>query len=446
MSAGDTNDSLFDRACRVMPGGVSSPVRAFGAVGGTPYFVARAEGAHVWDVEGRRYLDYVQSYGASILGHAHPRVVEAVRAAAGRGTTYGAPTEGEVLLGEELALRVEGLEMVRLVSSGTEAAMSAVRLARGATGRSRIVKFAGCYHGHSDGLLAAGGSGVADAGLADSAGVTAGAVADTVVAPYNRVPEVGDDVAAVVVEPVAANMGLVAPAEGFLAGLRQACDRAGALLCFDEVITGFRLGPGGASQRFGVRPDLWCFGKVIGGGLPLGAFGGRRDVMEHLAPLGPVYQAGTLSGNPVATAAGLAVLAELDAGAYTMLDGRAAELAAALSEVITGAGLAVQVPRVGPLLGLFFSSSPVRDHDEARGAVANGRYRRFFRAMLDRGVALAPGPYEAIFPSLAHGRDDIERTADAAAAAAREVLGHEVEGRAGAGGGTGVDRPGRVRA
>ncbi|MBW3610023.1 MAG: glutamate-1-semialdehyde 2,1-aminomutase [Actinobacteria bacterium] len=446
MSAGDTNDSLFDRACRVMPGGVSSPVRAFGAVGGTPYFVARAEGAHVWDVEGRRYLDYVQSYGASILGHAHPRVVEAVRAAAGRGTTYGAPTEGEVLLGEELALRVEGLEMVRLVSSGTEAAMSAVRLARGATGRSRIVKFAGCYHGHSDGLLAAGGSGVADAGLADSAGVTAGAVADTVVAPYNRVPEVGDDVAAVVVEPVAANMGLVAPAEGFLAGLRQACDRAGALLCFDEVITGFRLGPGGASQRFGVRPDLWCFGKVIGGGLPLGAFGGRRDVMEHLAPLGPVYQAGTLSGNPVATAAGLAVLAELDAGAYTMLDGRAAELAAALSEVITGAGLAVQVPRVGPLLGLFFSSSPVCDHDEARAAVANGRYRRFFRAMLDRGVALAPGPYEAIFPSLAHGRDDIERTADAAAAAAREVLGHEVEGRAGASGGTGVDRPGRVRA
>ncbi|MBA3955488.1 MAG: glutamate-1-semialdehyde 2,1-aminomutase, partial [Acidimicrobiia bacterium] len=329
-----TNAGLFERSRRVMPGGVSSPVRAFRSVGGDPYVVARAEGAHVWDVEGRRYLDYVQSYGASILGHASPRVVEAIRHAAGRGTTYGAPTEGEVLLAEELCRRVEGLEMVRLVSSGTEAAMSAVRLARGATGRSTIVKFAGCYHGHSDALLAGGGSGVADQGLADSAGVTAGAVADTVVAPYNRVPEVGDDVAAVVVEPVAANMGVVAPAEGFLAGVRQACDRVGALLVFDEVITGFRLGPGGASGRLGVTPDLWCFGKVIGGGLPLGAFGGRRELMEHLAPLGPVYQAGTLSGNPLATAAGLAVLTELDAAAYTMLDGRAAELAALLGDVI----------------------------------------------------------------------------------------------------------------
>jgi glutamate-1-semialdehyde 2,1-aminomutase len=426
-NAAATNASLFARATEVMPGGVSSPVRAFGAVGGTPYFVARAEGAYVWDVEGRRYLDYVQSYGASILGHAHPRVVEAVRAAAGRGTTYGAPTEGEVLLAEELCRRVDDLEMVRLVSSGTEAAMSAVRLARGATGRSRIVKFAGCYHGHSDALLAAGGSGVADAGLADSAGVTPGAVADTVVVPYGRVPEVGDDVAAVLVEPVAANMGLVAPPEGFLAGLRQACDRAGALLCFDEVITGFRLGAGGASERFGVGPDLWCFGKVIGGGLPLGAFGGRRDLMEHLAPLGPVYQAGTLSGNPLATAAGLAVLGELDAGAYTMLEGRASELASALSEVIGEAGLDVQVPRVGPLLGLFFSPTAVGDYDEARLAAGNGRYRRFFRALLDRGVALAPGPYEAIFPSLAHGRDDIERTVDVAAAAAREVVAGEAD-------------------
>ncbi|CAN5701262.1 glutamate-1-semialdehyde 2,1-aminomutase [soil metagenome] len=416
-----TNAGLFERSQRVMPGGVSSPVRAFRSVGGDPYVVARAEGAYVWDVEGRRYLDYVQSYGASILGHAHPRVVEAVRDAAVRGTTYGAPTEGEVVLAEELCRRVEGLEMIRLVSSGTEAAMSAVRLARGATGRSTIVKFAGCYHGHSDALLAGGGSGVADQGLADSAGVTAGAVADTVVAPYNRVPEVGNDVAAVVVEPVAANMGVVAPVEGFLAGLRQACDRAGALLVFDEVITGFRLGPGGASQRFGVTPDLWCFGKVIGGGLPLGAFGGRRELMEHLAPLGPVYQAGTLSGNPLATAAGLAVLAELDAAAYTMLDGRAAELAALLGDVIAGAGLPVQVPRVGPLLGLFFADVPVVDYDGARASADSGLYRRFFRALLDRGVALAPGPYEALFPSLAHGRDDIERTADLAAAAAREV-------------------------
>ena len=416
-----TNAGLFERSQRVMPGGVSSPVRAFRSVGGDPYVVARAEGAFVWDVEGRRYLDYVQSYGASILGHAHPRVVQAVRDAAGRGTTYGAPTEGEVVLAEELCRRVHGLEMVRLVSSGTEAAMSSVRLARGATGRSTIIKFAGCYHGHSDGLLAGGGSGVADQGLADSAGVTAGAVADTVVAPYNRVPEVGDDVAAVVVEPVAANMGVVAPAEGFLAGLRQACDRSGALLVFDEVITGFRLGPGGASQRLGVQPDLWCFGKVIGGGLPLGAFGGRRDVMEHLAPLGPVYQAGTLSGNPLATAAGLAVLDELDAAAYTMLEGRAAELAAMLGDVITDAGLPVQVPRVGPLVGLFFADAPVVDYDGARASADTGIYRRFFRSLLDRGVALAPGPYEALFPSLAHGRDDIERTADLAAAAAREA-------------------------
>ncbi|HEV2071045.1 MAG TPA: glutamate-1-semialdehyde 2,1-aminomutase [Acidimicrobiales bacterium] len=416
-----TNAGLFERSQRVMPGGVSSPVRAFRSVGGDPYVVARAEGAFVWDVEGRRYLDYVQSYGASILGHAHPRVVEAVRDAAGRGTTYGAPTEGEVVLAEELCRRVDGLEMVRLVSSGTEAAMSTVRLARGATGRSTVVKFAGCYHGHSDGLLAAGGSGVADQGLADSAGVTAGAVADTVVAPYNRVPEVGDDVAAVVVEPVAANMGVVAPAEGFLAGLRRACDRSGALLVFDEVITGFRLGPGGASQRLGIQPDLWCFGKVIGGGLPLGAFGGRRQLMEHLAPLGPVYQAGTLSGNPLATAAGLAVLDQLDAAAYTMLDGRAVELATMLGDVISDAGLPVQVPRVGPLLGLFFADAPVVDYDGARASADTGLYRRFFRALLDRGVALAPGPYEALFPSLAHGRDDIERTADLAAAAAREV-------------------------
>jgi glutamate-1-semialdehyde 2,1-aminomutase len=311
--------------------------------------------------------------------------------------------------------------MVRLVSSGTEAAMSAVRLARGATGRSRIVKFAGCYHGHSDALLAAGGSGVADAGLADSAGVTTGAVADTVVVPYNRVPEVGDEVAAVLVEPVAANMGLVAPAEGFLAGLRQACDRAGALLCFDEVITGFRLGPGGASERFGVRPDLWCFGKVIGGGLPLGAFGGRRDLMEHLAPLGPVYQAGTLSGNPLATAAGLAVLSQLDEAAYLRLEATASTLAAGLREAIGAAGVPVHVPRVATLVGIFFGDGPVVDFESARASVASGVYKRFFAGMLDRGVALAPGPYEVLFPSLAHTATDLTRTIDAAAEAARDL-------------------------
>ncbi|MGH3281964.1 MAG: glutamate-1-semialdehyde 2,1-aminomutase, partial [Trebonia sp.] len=287
---------LFARAQRVIPGGVNSPVRAFRSVGGTPYFVARAEGAHVWDVDGNRYIDYVQSYGASILGHAHPKVVEAVRSAAGAGTSYGAPTEREVLLAEEICNRVAGCERVRLVSSGTEAAMSAVRLARGATARDRVVVFAGCYHGHSDALLAGGGSGVATLGLPASAGVPEAAVSATLVVPYNTVPELDGDVACVVVEPVAANMGLVPPVPGFLAGLRQACDRVGALLIFDEVITGFRLARGGASGAYGVRPDLWCFGKVIGGGLPLAAFGGRRDVMGELAPEGPVYQAGTLSG------------------------------------------------------------------------------------------------------------------------------------------------------
>ncbi|HSH58647.1 MAG TPA: glutamate-1-semialdehyde 2,1-aminomutase [Acidimicrobiales bacterium] len=411
------NQSLYHRACEVTPGGVSSPVRSFSSVGATPYFVARAEGAWVWDVEGRRYLDYVQSWGASILGHAHPAVVEAVCAAAGRGTSYGAPTEAEVLLAEAVRHRVPSCEMLRLVSSGTEATMSAIRAARGFTSRDRIVKFAGCYHGHSDALLAGGGSGVASLGLPGSAGVPAEAVAQTVVAPYNQVPVIDTEVACVIVEPVAANMGLVGPAPGFLEGLRTACDRAGALLLFDEVITGFRLGPGGAQEMYGVVPDLSTFGKVLGGGLPLAAFGGRRDIMEVLAPVGPVYQAGTLSGNPLATAAGLAVLGLLDDAAYTMLSGRAADLAAMLSEVFEEAGVAAQVPVVGSLMGLFFAEAPVTDYDAAQASAANGVYARFFRAMLDRGVALPPSPYEAVFPSLAHTRDDVERTADLTRAA-----------------------------
>ncbi|GAC1591857.1 MAG: glutamate-1-semialdehyde 2,1-aminomutase [Acidimicrobiales bacterium] len=413
-----TNAGLYARACEVLPGGVNSPVRSFRSVGGTPYFVARAEGAYVWDVEGRRYLDYVQSYGASILGHADPVVIGAIREAALDGTTYGAPTEREVLLAEVLCDRVPGLEMVRLVSSGTEATMSAVRLARGATGRTKLVKFAGCYHGHVDALLAAGGSGVANQGISGSAGVPAAAVADTVVAPYNVVPDLDESVALVVVEPVAANMGLVAPVPGFLAGLRAECDRVGALLLFDEVITGFRLARGGAAEYYGVRPDLWCFGKVIGGGLPVGAFGGTRELMEQLAPLGPVYQAGTLSGNPLATAAGLAVLNQLDEGVYRMLHGRAEQLAKALPPVMEEAGWEVQVPCVGPLIGLFFSPSPVTDYDGAKAAADTGHYAPFFHAMLERGVALAPGPYEALFPSLAHDWNDIDRTVDIASAAA----------------------------
>ncbi len=303
-----SNAAWFDRARRVIPGGVDSPVRSFASVGGTPYTVVSGEGAFVVDAEGTRYLDMVQSYGAVLLGHAHPVVTGAITTAAARGTTFGAPTPGEVLLAEAICARVPGCEQVRLVSSGTEASMSAVRLARGATGRDRVIKFDGCYHGHSDGLLAGGGSGVAMLGLPGSVGVSAGAVADTEVVPYNVVPHLDERVACVIVEPIAANMNLVAPAPGFLEGLRAACTAAGALLIFDEVISGFRLGPAGATGWSGVTPDLWCFGKVIGGGLPVGAFGGRRELMAELAPGGPVYQAGTLSGNPLATAAGLAVL------------------------------------------------------------------------------------------------------------------------------------------
>ncbi len=407
------NSELFRRAQQVIPGGVNSPVRAFNSVGGTPYFVERAQGAYVWDVEGTRYLDYVQSWGASIVGHAHPHVIDAITSAAQNGTSYGAPTEREVLLAEEIASRVDGCEMVRLVSSGTEATMSAIRLARGFTGRDRVVKFDGCYHGHSDGLLAGGGSGVATLGLVGSAGVPESSVATTIVAPYNVVPEIDEQVACVIVEPVAANMGLVTPLPGFLEGLRAACDNAGAILIFDEVITGFRVAHGGASTLMGVRPDLWCFGKVIGGGLPVGAFGGRSEIMQQLAPLGPVYQAGTLSGNPLATAAGLAVLELLDDAAYKELNDRSRSLVEAFGTAIKEIGVEAQVVQAGPLVGFFFGSEPVRDHDGAKRAAAFQKYPKFFHAMLDRKVAFPPSAYEVFFPGLAHTDDDIAMTASA---------------------------------
>ncbi len=421
-----TNVELFNAAQRVIPGGVNSPVRAFGSVGGTPYFVAAAHGPHVIDEQGQRYIDFVQSYGAIILGHAHPAVTDAVTAAAAQGTSYGAPTAREVELAQHIAALAPGVEQVRLTSSGTEAAMTAVRLARGFTGRPRVVKFAGCYHGHADALLAAGGSGVATLGLSGSAGVPPGAVADTVVAPYNVVPELDEQIAAVIVEPVAANMGLVAPVPGFLDGLRAVCNQAGALLIFDEVITGFRLGSGGAADSFGVTPDMSCFGKVIGGGLPIGALGGRAEIMETLAPTGPVYQAGTLSGNPLATAAGLATMQQLTVAAYQELETRAIHFADGMTAALRDGGLGAVVSRVGTLVGLYCGEVREpgwvpRDYDDAR-MTDEASYARLHAELLARGVAFAPGAYEAIFVGLSHTSEVIDEAlaaiADAAAAAA----------------------------
>jgi glutamate-1-semialdehyde 2,1-aminomutase len=415
-----TNEAAFERAARSIPGGVDSPVRAFQSVGGTPYFVARAEGPYVWDVEGTRYIDLVQSYGAIILGHSHPVVVDAVQDAARQGTSYGAPTMRETLLAEAIRVHVPSIELLRFVNSGTEATMTAIRVARGFTGRPMIVKFAGNYHGHSDALLVEGGSGVASLGLSGSAGVTDVAVSQTIVAPYNVVPALDETVACVIVEPVAANMGLVAPQRGFLEGLRAECDRVGALLVFDEVITGFRVGLGGAQAMYEVQPDLTCLGKVIGGGLPIAAFGGRADVMACLAPVGPVYQAGTLSGNPLATAAGLAALGALDPACYQELSARSARLGAGLADAFREHGIAAAIPVVGPLVGLYFSSTPAVDYDSAR-TTDTARYAAFFHALLARGVALAPGPYEVLFPGLAHDDAVIDRVVDAAHDAARDV-------------------------
>jgi glutamate-1-semialdehyde 2,1-aminomutase len=416
------SDELFERARRVIPGGVNSPVRAFGAVGGTPRFAVRGEGAYLVDADGRRYVDLVQSWGALLFGHARPEIVDAARAAASRGTTFGAPTELEVELAERIVAAMSSVEMVRLVSSGTEAAMSAIRLARGCTERDLLIKFEGCYHGHSDALLAKGaGSGVATLGIPGSPGVTEGAARDTLTVPFNDTGAVdrvfaehGDRIAAAIVEPVAANMGVVPPEPRFLEGIRDRCSEAGALLVFDEVITGFRIAFGGAQGVFGVSPDLTILGKIMGGGFPCAAFGGRRDVMEQLAPVGPVYQAGTLSGNPVAVAAGIAALdlaERLDP--YPGLTETATALADGLTERFADHGIAATANRAGSLFGVFFSSEPVRDFAGARAA-DHERYARLFHHMLDHGVWLPPSGYELWTLGTEHGPKEVEQVLDAA--------------------------------
>jgi glutamate-1-semialdehyde 2,1-aminomutase len=415
---------LFELATRLIPGGVNSPVRAFRGVGGEPFFVARAAGATLWDVDGRAYVDFVGSWGPLILGHADPAIVEAVASAASRGTSYGAPTAAEVELAAAIARAYPSMEMTRLVSSGTEAAMSAIRLARGATGRDLLIKFDGCYHGHADSLLVKAGSGGATFGIPDSRGVPAALAALTVTVAFNDLDaardvfrERGHEVAAVIVEPVAGNMGVVPPAPGFLEGLREVTAAHGAILIFDEVITGFRVAYGGAQERYGVRPDLTCLGKVIGGGLPVGAYGGAHRLMTQMAPLGPVYQAGTLSGNPLAVAAGLATLAQLrHATAYARLDALGARLERGLRIAADKAGVPFTVNRVGSMLTGFFSAGPVTDYASAR-ASDTGRYARYFHAMLERGVYVAPSQFEAAFASLAHTDADLDQAARAAAEA-----------------------------
>jgi len=418
------NELLFERSQRSIPGGVNSPVRAFRAVGGTPRFIERGEGSRIWDADGREYIDYVGSWGPLLLGHADPEVVAAVRSAAGRGLSFGAPTESEAELAELLGRLVPGLELVRLVSSGTEATMSALRLARGATGRSRIVKFEGCYHGHADGLLVKAGSGALTLGNPSSAGVTAETAAQTLVLDYNHTEgldaafaEHGRSIACVIVEPVAGNMNLVAPRPGFLERLRELCTRHGALLILDEVMTGFRVGLRGAQGLYGVQADLITLGKVIGGGMPLGAFGGRRDIMQKIAPLGPVYQAGTLSGNPLAVAAGLATLRKLQApGFYERLGAATRSLCDGLVSAARKRRVPFSAQSVGGMFGLYFRAAPPSTYAEVMQCDAEA-FKRFFHAMLERGVYLAPSAYEAGFVSAAHTQQDIAATVAAAEAA-----------------------------
>jgi glutamate-1-semialdehyde 2,1-aminomutase len=420
------SDELFARAKAVIPGGVSSPVRAFKAVGGTPLFVARAEGARFWDEDERAFIDYVGSWGPMILGHAHPAVVEAVREATARGTSYGAPCAAEVELAERIVRHVPSVEKLRFVSSGTEATMSALRVARGFTGRRKILKFDGCYHGHADSLLVSAGSGVATLGIPGSPGVPEGTVADTLVAPFNDVAALeavvaahGPDLAAIIVEPVCGNMGVVAPKPGYLEALRDITRKNGTVLVFDEVMTGFRVALGGAQQRYGIRPDMTCLGKIVGGGLPAAAYGGRADIMATVAPDGPVYQAGTLSGNPLAMAAGIAILDLLARpGTYETLESRSARLEEGLRRAAGDAGATVTVNRVGSMITVFFCAGPVTDYASAKASDTK-RFARFFHAMLERGVYLPPAQFEAAFVSLAHGEAEIDATVTAAREAFR---------------------------